>query len=61
MHDEKDKDFELEISWICPASKHEVPFIGWKYNWVFFFQIKWGHFEVLQREATRKSTILGVT
>ncbi|CAJ1365022.1 unnamed protein product [Effrenium voratum] len=23
VHDEKDKDFELEISWICPASKHE--------------------------------------
>ena len=24
MHDEKDKDFELEISWICPASNYEV-------------------------------------
>eukprot|EP00438_Fugacium_kawagutii_P000737 Skav220481 [mRNA] locus=scaffold591:75493:82419:- [translate_table: standard] len=24
VHDEKDKDFELEISWICPASKYEV-------------------------------------
>mmetsp|Transcript_23350 Transcript_23350/g.75555 ORF Transcript_23350/g.75555 Transcript_23350/m.75555 type:complete len:255 (-) Transcript_23350:329-1093(-) len=23
VHDEKDKDFELEISWICPASKYE--------------------------------------
>ena len=24
VHDEKDKDFELEISWICPASNYEV-------------------------------------
>jgi 20S proteasome subunit alpha 7 len=23
VHDEKDKDFELECSWICPASKYE--------------------------------------
>eukprot|EP00931_Biecheleriopsis_adriatica_P075569 TRINITY_DN493_c0_g1_i1.p2 TRINITY_DN493_c0_g1~~TRINITY_DN493_c0_g1_i1.p2 ORF type:complete len:254 (+),score=72.58 TRINITY_DN493_c0_g1_i1:60-821(+) len=23
VHDEKDKDFELEISWICPQSKYE--------------------------------------
>ena len=23
VHDEKDKDFELEISWICPASNYE--------------------------------------
>lgn len=23
VHDEKDKDFELEMSWICPASKYE--------------------------------------
>merc|ERR1712151_1006072 len=23
VHDEKDKDFELEMSWICPASKDQ--------------------------------------
>lgn len=23
VHDEKDKDFEMECSWICPASKYE--------------------------------------
>jgi len=23
VHDEKDKDFELEMSWICPGSKYE--------------------------------------
>ena len=24
VHDEKDKDFELEISWICPASNYQA-------------------------------------
>lgn len=29
VHDEKDKDFELEISWICPASNYEVQDYDW--------------------------------